>query len=156
MIIKGELVMRNTVFAVLLLVAIVVIVAVNCGGNGGNNDDHQAVLKLSTTGTGTIGAIDVTVQLPAGVKYRDSAPSGVAAAANPLFVVNPNVPGTVRIGIITVAGFGMGEFFTVNCNITAGATASSADFPFVKFKITDQEGRSLDGLVIPVISVEIH
>lgn len=148
--------MRKKISAVLLLVPIVVIVAVNCGGSGGNSDAHPAILKLSTTGTGTINAIDVTVQLPAGVKYRDSAPSGVAAAANPLFVVNPNVPGMVRIGIITVAGFGTGEFFTVNCNITSGLTPSSVDFLVVNFKVSDVDGHHLDGLVIPALSVEMN
>jgi hypothetical protein len=147
--------MRKTMFALLLHVLIVAIVTVNCGGSGGNNG-AQAVLKLSTTGTGTIGAIDVTVQLPAGVKYRDAAPSGVAAAANPLSVVNPNVPGAVRIGMITATGFGMGEFFTVNCDIASGSTPSAADFLIVHFLAADSAGHKLDGLVAPVVSVEIH
>lgn len=49
--------MRKTMFAVLLLV-LVAIVTVNCGST---NESRQAVLKLSTSGTFTIGAIDTTV-----------------------------------------------------------------------------------------------
>jgi len=151
--------MRKTKFTVLLLMPIVVIVAVNCGG-GGNNGAHiqptQAVLKLSTTAPGpTIAAIDVTVQLPAGAMVRDAAPSGVAAAANPLSVVNPSVPGTVRIAMITVVGFGTGEFFMVNCDIASGSTPGAADFLIVHFNASDSNGRAIDGLA-PVISVEMH
>jgi hypothetical protein len=156
MTITGELAMWKKMLAVLLLMSIVVIVAVNCGGSGENNGDHQAVLKLSTTGIGTtIAAIDVTVQLPAGVTYHDAAPSGVATAANPLIAVNPNVPSTVHIGIITVAGFGIGEFFTINCDIADGSTPNPVDFHIVHFLASDLEGRTIDGLA-PIISVEMR
>ncbi len=150
--------MGNMKFAVLLLVPIVVIAAVSCGGSGGNGaiQPTQAVLRLSTTAPGaTIAAIDVTVQLPAGATVRDAAPSGVAAAANPLIAVNANVPGTVHIGMITVSGFGMGEFFTANCDIAAGSTPSAADFLIVHFRASDSNGRTLDGLA-PDISIEMH
>jgi hypothetical protein len=152
--------MRKTKFAALLLVPIVVIVAVNCGGSGGNNGAHiqppQAVLKLATTAQGPpIAAIDVTVQLPAGAMVRNAAPSGVAVAANPLIAVNTNVPGTVRIAMITVIGFGTGEFFTLNCDIASGSTPSAADFLIVHFRASDSNGRAIDGLA-PVISVEMH
>jgi len=156
--------MWKKMLAVLLPVSVVVIVSVNCGGSGGNNGAgsgenngaHQAVLKLSTTGTGmTIAAIDVTVQLPADVTYHDAAPSGVATAANPLIAVNPNVPGTVHIGMITVAGFGTGEFFTMNCDIAGGSTPSAADFLIVHFSAVDLAGRRIDSLA-PIISVEMR
>jgi len=150
--------MRRTKFAVL---PIVLIVAVTCGGCGGNNDAQiqptQAVLKLATTAPGgPIETIDVTVQLPTGVSYRDSTPSGVAVAANPLIAVNPNVPGRVHIAMITVAGFGVGEFFTMNCDIATGSTPSIADFLIVHFEATGSEGRVILNGLVPVISVEMR
>ena len=140
----------------LLLLTVVVLSEVNCGGSRGNCEAHQAALKLSTTGIDTtIAGIDVILQLPAGVTYRDAAPSNVVAAANPLIAINPNVPGEVHIGVVTTTGFRTGDFFTVNCDIADGSMPNTADFLIRYFGASDLDGRTLDNLA-PILSVEIH
>lgn len=71
-------------------------------------------------------------------------------------VVNDHVPGSVRFGIITAAGFGAGEFLMINCNVRTTATPSAVDFLIVNFRAYDMDGRALDGLPIPAVSVEMH
>lgn len=86
-----------------------------------------AVLKLSTSGSGTIKGIQATLTLPAGVTIANSSGtpstgkvtlSGVTSANTYL---SSNVSGqTLQIVVADSTGFQAGEFITINADIASG------------------------------------
>lgn len=97
------------------------------------------LLKLATSGAAnTIGAIDVTVIFPAGVKVKADATtgeaaadvisiSGVAAVGGNKLVSAKFAPATagnparLHIILVNASGFGIGEFVTVRFDLDTGA-----------------------------------
>jgi hypothetical protein len=123
------------------------------------------LLKISSAGSaGAIGAIDVTVILPAGVKVNADAATGEAAAevvtvsgvaatsANKLVAAKftpaaGGTPGQLHILLISSEGFGPGEFATVRFEVEGGT------FPKVDaFSVTGFTARGLTGSELKGIS----
>jgi hypothetical protein len=121
----------------------VLVVLAGCGGGGGSTPAApatKATVKLSTQGTlpqgSQLAGIDVLIRLPAGVTVNADANnvvaagvvtvSGVAAQAQaPLVIYTPGATnGTLRITV--VGNFGVGEFLTVNFNLTPGSEPPTA------------------------------
>lgn len=146
------------------------------GCKTGNDINHQqpttATLKVSSQGTlasGTqIGAVDATVNLPAGVTVQSTpdsvnaavlvmnagvvAASGVVSAATNTYMLGvytaatATAPGKVVIKQVITRGCGIGEFVTVNCDVAAGAFPTAADFSVTDFKAYDLNGAVITGL----------
>lgn len=129
-----------------------------------------ATLKLSTQGvlpTGaSIGAVDVVVNLPAGVTVKADGsgqvqagamePSAVAVGSTAIATFTPTSggsPAKTRVVLINAAGFGTGEFATVNCDIAAGSSPKAADFTLTGFSAANVDGTTLTGLT-PVVSAD--
>ncbi len=144
-----------------------------CGGGGGGAPSPppatptRAVLKLSTTGTGTqIGGLDVIVQLPAGVTVKSTnAPetdAGVVvasgqAASNSLVTstytpASGGAPAFVRVGLVNgnTNGFDIGEFVTINCDLANGTAPSAADFVITSETVWGITGAVENGVSVTV------
>jgi len=130
-----------------------------CGGGGGSSPPApptKAVVTLSSSGTGTIGAIQATVNLPEGVTLKSSPssinPSVVVTDAG-VFSVSGMAMGAdfvlatyetmttgsrVLIHVAKLSGFRAGAFAVLNCDITPGTSPAAADF-----SITDPVAKDL-------------
>ena len=141
-----------------------------CGDGGGGGSSAtpaptaaSGLLKLSTSGNAnTIGAIDVTVDLPAGVAVQaDSitgevaagvvAISGVAAVGVNNLVsakYTPGTPGRLHMILINTTGFGLGEFVTIKFNLATGGSfpASKDAFSVSAFSVKDLSSNALVGV----------
>lgn len=151
--------------------------APNAGGNPAAQPTH-AVVKIATTGalsSGTqIGGIDITLNLPTGVSVASSpdsgnpsvlvtdagkvTASGVAAGANTntlaTYVPAMNsAPGRVVLHVADPNGFGVGEFVTIDCDISAGHNPAPADFSTSGFYATDLNGVPLSTLAASLSAV---
>lgn len=161
--------MRKLLLPTVMLIASTV---VSCGGGGGGETAAEkqpvkAVVKLETSGTlatgSFIGGIDVTLNLPATASVNASADSAnvnvfvtdpdVVAASGVSTGANATVMGTytaspkaVSVKILNPAGFGTGEFVTVNCNLAAGATVAASDFSTGTLSVFDLNGANITGL----------
>jgi hypothetical protein len=122
------------------------------GGGAAAGQPTQAVVTLFSSGTLTtavsgIGAIEVTIELPALVTVKSSAtpttdidvvvPSGAAAGLESLATgiytaATSTLPATVRVLLTNtkVNGFGTGEFAAVTCDLN-GANPAAGDFNVV-------------------------
>jgi len=163
-------------FYVLIVYSAMALIS-GCGGGGsGSSPPAQpttAVVKLSTSGTlasGTlIGGIDITLVLPAGVTVKSTTPpqtdagvvipSGVAGGSlSPIDVYSAatsTLPGNVRVVLLSVAGFGTGEFATVNCDIAAGNFPTASGFSLVNFSVISATGPDISGLT-PAFTADIR
>ena len=120
-------------------------------------------LKLNASGTANnIGSIDVTVDLPVGVKVQaDSitgevaagvvAISGVAAVGDSKLVsakYTPGAPGRLHIALVNTTGFGAGEFATIKFDLVAGGSfpASKDAFSVSGFTVKGQDSVALVGV----------
>jgi hypothetical protein len=122
------------------------------GGGGGNTAPVTAmVVTLSTAGTlpsgSQVGAIDVTLNLPAGVTVKAS-PSllnaatlvpdagvlvlqGAAATASGQLLAASYVPGTTNKVVIRLAsatGLATGTFAIITCDVVTGSSPATTDF----------------------------
>lgn len=118
----------------------------------------NGILKISTSGSPNIGALDMTVTIPAGVEVAadpatgEAAPgavviSGAAATGNNKLLaakVTPasgGNPGKLTISMINSTGFGPGECVTVDFKVAAGGS-----FPAkAAFTMTGVSAKGLDG-----------
>jgi hypothetical protein len=118
-----------------------------CGGGGGGGGTSQpsAVVTLAATGNlqgNLIKAVDITIDLPAGVTVNatpsaanpsvlEPAPGVIVAAGSNIVAsyvpANAGTLGKVHISLANSTGFGLGSFATINCVVAAG-TASQASF----------------------------
>jgi hypothetical protein len=147
------------------------------------------ILKLSTDGNlgaSLIGAIDVTVTLPAGVTIKTATGgneplagvvtvSGVAAAASGATISATNytppagaTPASLRFVIGNTAtvvgapsGFSLGNFVTINCDLAANADFPSADkFLFPSLTVFEGQGTSAANLtgitVVPTFGAVVQ
>ena len=151
----------------------------SCGGGGGSSTPPPSPttmnIKISTQGTlpsgGQIGGISVNLILPAGVTVKATsdpnnpsvlvtdagvvAPSGVAAISSSVLATytaaTASVAGNVNIQIAQSAGFAVGEFVTVHCDVIAGQTSTPANFSLSNFSVVDLNGTPLGGLIAVVL-----
>jgi hypothetical protein len=121
-------------------------------------------LKLATSGNaGTIGAIDVAVNLPAGVTVKANSAtgeitsgdvvtvSGVAAVGDNKLVsakFTSGSPAQLHIALINTTGFGPGEFVTIKFDMAAGGSfpANASAFSIAGFTASDPAGKPLTGM----------
>ena len=131
------------------------------GGGGVTPPTPAAVLTLSIAGqlpAGTsIGGVDVTMNLPAGVTCKADADgtaqagtvtaSGVAANGTP--VAKFTAPsGQLRIAVIKAQGFTTGEFATANLDFTGTAPAASGFTVVGAPVVSDLNGNPITGLTV--------
>ena len=120
----------------------------------------SGLLKLASSGNATtIGALDVTVNFPAGVMVKaDTATGevtpgvvtisgGAAVGANKLASAKftPGSPPQLHVILINTAGFGAGEFVTIKFDLAAGGS-----FPANKeaFSVAGLAAKDLDGIAL--------
>jgi hypothetical protein len=132
-------------------------------------------IKISTQGTmpsgAQIGGISVNLILPAGVTVKATsdpnnpavlvtdagvvAPSGVAAVSSSVLATytaaTVSAAGNVNVQIAQSAGFAVGEFVTLHCDVIAGQTSTSANFSLSNFSAVDLNGTPLGGLTAVVL-----
>lgn len=172
----------NSLFC--LGISLILLTLAACGGGGGGSvgggDDQtptptptSGVLKISAAGTpNTIGAIDMTLNFPGGVKVDADtttgetvvgvvAASGVAVGTNTLVTgkfipASGTTPAQLRIGLINSAGFNPGEFVSINFNLDSGGTfpASATAFSVADFAAKGLSGTPLDGISVSDISMQ--
>lgn len=145
-----------------------------CGGGGGGGTPPpaavtKALVKLISSGSGTIYGIDVTVSLPAGVTVPSANPPAVdsgiivpsGAAANNTIATAVYTPATstaaakVRVLIVNANGFATGEFCSLNGDIAAGHSPTAADFAVESFAASDADGNVIAGIT-PGITADIR
>lgn len=168
--------MKTTIQKLTLLVVSTILIS--CGGGGGSTPPPSPTtlsIKISTQGTlpsgAQIGGISVTLILPAGVTVKATsdpnnpsvlvtdagvvAPSGVAAISSSVLATytaaTASVAGNVNIQIAQSAGFAVGEFVTVHCDVIAGQTSTPANFSLSNFSAVDLNGTPLGGLTAVVL-----
>ena len=153
--------------ACVILSSLLLITACGDGGGSTGTLPTKSVVKLLTAGTlpaGTlIGGIDITVSLPSGVTVASTAnppetDAGVAVASGEATsnstilatYVPPSgtTPAKARLLIANTSGFVVGEFVTVNGDITAGNTPQAADFFVTSFTVSDLNGSPISGLTV--------
>lgn len=163
--------MKKTTLSELLMMLLILVSLSACGGGGGGGvgiappaQPTQAVLTLSTAGTGTIAGIQATVTLPAGVSVMAS-PSpanasvlvtddgvvsalGSATGADEVLAtyVTFTTSSQVKISVIKTIGFTTGDFAVVNCNIAAGHNPAATHFTITDLQAVDQSGAAMNGL----------
>jgi hypothetical protein len=166
---------RTTILGLLITLFILVSLAA-CGGGGGNNGPvppTKAVIKLSMTGTLPAGTLiygaQATVNLPAGVTAKASPSSAnpqVMVADNGVVSASGQASGAetylatylsssptastykVELSVAKSSGFLVGEFATVNCDITAGYSPAATDFTVTDFKAVDQSGVEISHMAV--------
>jgi hypothetical protein len=130
------------------------------------------LLKISSAGTaGVIGAIDVTVVLPAGVKVKADAitgeaaagtitASGVAAAGGSKLTAAKftpaagGAPAQLHTLLIDTAGFGLGEFATIRFEVEGGSFPAGVNaFSVAGFAAKGLDGAPLSGITAAPASV---
>lgn len=133
----------------------------------------SGLLKLASAGTqSTIGAIDIVINLPAGVVVNfdqatgEAGPgvvtvSGVAASgSNQLSLARYTpaagaVPAQLHLVLINAAGFGLGEFATIRFDLGADASfpASAGEFTIASFSPKGLSGTTLTGITATAASI---
>ncbi|HEY6838933.1 MAG TPA: hypothetical protein VI389_09340, partial [Geobacteraceae bacterium] len=124
---------------------------------------NAAVVTLSVQGTATtVGGVQTTVDLPAGVTVAADASNNYAvsngvltplgATASGSLVAAQFVPATattpakVRIGLINVPGFAPGEFLSIKCDIAPGSTPQASGFSVEPgASVSDSAGHPVSG-----------
>ena len=173
--------LNKTGFSGILLLAMIALLSGGCSSGGdsgtgnGTQDPTTATIKITAIGTlptnSTIGGVDLSLILPAGVTVKTSpgnlsalvpdagivTASGAAAANSRVYAVYTAgagaVLGSVRILLANTQGFAPGEFVTVDCDIASGHRPATADFSASGIKFVDGNGKALDGLSATVNAV---
>lgn len=166
-----------------VLLAITICLLAACGDEGVTttttaNDpallSRIATLKLTTSGTASasLAGIGVTVTLPDGVTPSLNADGSVAATveavsgvAAPGTVLAPvytpasgTSKGTLRIVLAanSTAGFGAGEFATLELVVAAGANPVQSDFALSGLNPIDVNGNTATGLTAGVSNLAVQ
>jgi hypothetical protein len=162
----------------IILLSLAVFALSACGGGGGGGtgaaQPTSAVVKLSSSGTGTlITGINMTIELPASVSVKSTTtpttdpgvviPSGVAASGSFIDGVYTAAtssvsPATLTITLMNGTGFGDGEFCTVYGTLKAGySPPTAADFKLQSFTAYDLHGGAITSPTTTVTyTVEVH
>lgn len=168
--------MKTTIQKIILLAILTTLIS--CSGGGSDTTPPSPTtmnIKISTQGTipsgAQIGGISVTLILPAGVTVKATGdpnnpsvlvtdanvvtPSGIAAVSSSVLATytaaTASVAGNVSIQIAQSAGFAVGEFVTLHCDVIAGQTSTPANFSLSNFSAVDLNGTPLGGLAAVVL-----
>ena len=159
------------------LFALSILIFAACGGGGGSPATTSvaiakstATLKLATSGSPSaqLAGIGITITLPDGVTPALNSDGSVAATvaaasgvAVPGTILAPvytqasgSVKGTLSLAMASsiAAGFGAGEFVTINLEVT-GAWPTQSDFSLSGFNPIDLKGNSATGITAAVASL---
>ncbi len=162
--------MNKKLFLIMLTAVFVTISACGGGGGGGGGGSEagpatqytKAVVKLATAPH--IGGVAVTLALPAGVTVNSTAnppqtdagavvASGMAASNS--YVISTYTqasggsPATVQVSLMNTNGFGVGEFVTIDCNLS-GVSPAAGDFTVQSATVDDLNGSSINGVTVSV------
>jgi len=158
-----------------MIVIMAVMSLFGCGGGGGGGSSPPptkaklTLLSQSSTAGTKISSIEVTVVLPAGVTVKATSlpatDTGVVvlsgATATPAFTAanagllnltgtytpaTATAPGTVKILIPSAVDFDLGEYVTVNADITAGTVPVATDFNLTDFVAFNINGAPITGV----------
>lgn len=165
----------------LLVVAMILPVVAACGGGGGGAGPTRAAVTLGTSGilpagVDGIGAVDLTLTLPAGVTVAATdqvtdagvvTASGNAAGATAFGVytaATATAAARVRVLIASSAGggFGTGEFAKVNCALNDASPApadfsvAAGSFQTVGVIVSTNSTTSLSSSLTPSMTVELR
>lgn len=154
--------------------AVMIMLLAACGGGetATQTQPTSATLKLATRGTlpagTTLSGVFITVTLPAGVSVMTDAAgavaagvvavSGVAVPGNflpPAYTpASGAAPASLRIALSSTAaaGFGVGEFATVICNIASGSHPQASDFSLSGFSAIDLSGNTVGVLTTSFVA----
>lgn len=131
----------------------------------------NGILKISTSGGPSIGALDMTVTLPAGVEVAVADPatgeaeagavaiSGAAATGSNKQVAAKVTPasggnkGKVTISMVNSTGFGPGECLTVDFKVTGGTFPAKGDFAVTGLAAKGVDAAPLSGVTAAPASV---
>ena len=151
--------------------------AINDFSNSGRNTTGVTITPLPIPTSGllklrtdqspdTIGALDVTVNFPAGVTITADAAtgepaagvvtvSGVAAGNNDLIAAkftpaSGGSPAQLHAALVNAAGFGPGEFMTIKFDVAAGGSfpASASAFSVTGVTATGTRSGPLNGITV--------
>jgi hypothetical protein len=159
-----------------LLIAAAVLALAGCGGGGGGGttapvvSNSVAVVQLSVIGGGgSIGGIDMTFDLPAGVTVAADADGAVTtaitlqgAAVSALKVAKytaatATTPGKVHIALVSSTAISDGIFATVNCDIASGTTVPLSSFSNALLEsgtnVVDTNGTVITGAAVTLSAV---
>ncbi|MBI5485646.1 MAG: hypothetical protein HY888_14480 [Deltaproteobacteria bacterium] len=143
-----------TIFRITLLSLLtsLALMLVGCAGSGVSSrvaettpqalpqSPAKVILKLAVTdipdGTG-VGAIQVSLQLPAGVtpnsySGNDASASVLASgSASGALAASPynSATGILTPAVVSATGFKAGEFLTISCKVAPGTIITTASFP---------------------------
>jgi len=160
--------MKRIALTVLVILAFGFLLYAGCGGGGGTSPTQPttAVVTLSTSGSlpanTVIGGVEMTINLPAGASVKTTSAkankaaivtydgvvvvSGVAVGANTLTLGTSLTPEQLEVQVTNPNGFGVGEFATVNFEISTGSTVAPSDFTAVAMTAVDLNGAPIQGL----------
>ena len=150
--------------------AVLLLLIAGCGNSSTTAapaGSKTAVLTLSSSGTlpinAKIGAVDVTVVLPAGVTikatpYSTDSPvlvadknvltttiNGVLFSYATYTPVSASAAGSVNVRIASANGFLTGPFATLTCNVADSSNPAATDFSLANLQVYDLS----NGAVIP-------
>jgi hypothetical protein len=145
---------------------------IGCGGGGGSSltpttpppTATKAIVALTTTDASpaglSIGAISSTVTYSTNkglsITDADVVASGVAAGST--VAANVSTAGQVRIGLITVTPFPIGQYATLTFSFAAGSPITAGDFsvalnPANNDQIISASGSPISGANVAILSV---
>jgi hypothetical protein len=151
----------------LIWLALLVALVAGCGSGGGSAGGSavqptQLSVLLSTEAANAatvLGAVQLTLRLPAGVGVTADPTSGEVSAG----VLHPtdsaalagaryqpataSARGSVTVNIVDPVGFTVGALATLNCTISSGTAVNGAGFTLEGFSAKD-----LNGAVIPGVT----
>jgi hypothetical protein len=154
--------MNKKALAILLISFLAIALTIGCGGGGDLWSPSKAVLKIRTVGVAStlpLGGAQVTLQMPAGVSVQ-TMPNSTQTGTNVIVASGTATPadlvfgvysaGTVSFAIIKVAGFSVGEFATVNCDLAGDVVPSVSSFSVLYQAVSDSAGNLITGLTTSI------
>jgi hypothetical protein len=164
---------RKTHLGFLVIVIMLVSLAACSGSSGSPTQYTRAVVSISMTGSLPAGTLiygaQATVNLPPGVTVKATpsasnpavlvtdtgvvSPSGQASGAEAVFATYVATSATsttnkVDLYVGKSSGFPVGEFVTLNCDISEGSFPEATDFTVTDLKAEDQNGAAITGLTV--------
>ena len=152
------------------VLALVAVSLLGCGGGGGGSPSSGTTTsksyKLNLTGTfaaGAVGGVQFDLTLPASVTIKTQVDSSTSAvvASDSSFFLSGSIPSSAikttkyASGVLSIAaiasptGFSAGEFATIVCDVTTGATAPAAsEFVISNVKIIDANSATIAGATV--------
>lgn len=166
----------------LLLIFSLIFLLLALGGCGSGSDESSRSRKVSIKTSGlippglTIGAIQMTLRIPAGVYVRTETNPASPSYGEPLPGVvtlvggNParetiaaqytpatgTTPGQLKFIATNVDGFASGEYLLLDLDVSQGATPVAADFSITYFVVSDLTSYNTIPVTDPTLTVQIY